>query len=278
MLESIFGVEKYIDSNNSEIKNNQYVLPIGIGFDKVAPNSAVKGLSQLEKQTLLSRFVTLNDKDFLEIQNKFMSLADPLAYNEPVIEHFEVVISDDAINNNDDQSLKETYLLIPNLKSEERIDYNVGNKKLRIMPSYEEKYLPNFDRYINVTGADFSQGFGFENEKLLTVYDRNYKGTFEKLYSNSLKDIVIGKNCVAGCADLDSDTMMLFSIPFSKGWSAFVDGKNVKIYRADNGLMAIALSKGEHFIKLRYRTPGLFIGMIMTLIGSVSMGIYYKIC
>lgn len=51
--------------------------------------------------------------------------------------------------------------------------------------------------------------------------------------------------------------MLLFSIPFDKGWTAKVDGAAVPLERVDIGFMGLVLEKGEHRVELEYRVPSL---------------------
>ncbi len=74
------------------------------------------------------------------------------------------------------------------------------------------------------------------------------------------------KNAITGWTDNSADSYMLFSIPFSSGWKAYVDGVETSVNRADNGLMAIALRGGKHSIRLKYTTPGLIVGAIVSVI------------
>jgi uncharacterized membrane protein YfhO len=48
---------------------------------------------------------------------------------------------------------------------------------------------------------------------------------------------------------------LVLSIPFSKGWTAFVDGKKEIAYRANTMMTAVFLHPGKHRIELRYQTP-----------------------
>ena len=53
-----------------------------------------------------------------------------------------------------------------------------------------------------------------------------------------------------------------------------IDGKEVKIYKANGFFSGILLSPGEHNIELKYFTPGLKIGVLISLIACVSLIVY----
>ena len=75
------------------------------------------------------------------------------------------------------------------------------------------------------------------------------------------------------------ENLLFFSVPYEKGWSAYVDGEEVEIEKVNISFMAVKV-EGHHKsqITFKYRTPGLTIGTTVTF---VSLGIfvaYLTIC
>lgn len=70
---------------------------------------------------------------------------------------------------------------------------------------------------------------------------------------------------------MKEDGMILFTVPYSKGWTAYVDGERQKIYKADVGFLAVKVNKGEHMVALKYDTLGLFPGGILFIIGLLFL-------
>ena len=74
-----------------------------------------------------------------------------------------------------------------------------------------------------------------------------------------------------------SDTgLMVFSVPYEAGWSATVNGKSVDIETVQNGFMAVLVPKGNVEIRFTYQTPGLKLGLLITVI-SIILFILYMI-
>lgn len=63
---------------------------------------------------------------------------------------------------------------------------------------------------------------------------------------------------------------MLIPLPYSKGWTAFADGKKLEILKADSGLMCAVLPAGEYAIEFTYKTPWLNIGVLGSLAASAA--------
>lgn len=63
---------------------------------------------------------------------------------------------------------------------------------------------------------------------------------------------------------------MLLSVPYSKDWTAYVDGKEVKIHRANTAFSGLALTKGNHKIRLVYSTSGFTLGLALSVVGVLA--------
>ena len=88
-----------------------------------------------------------------------------------------------------------------------------------------------------------------------------------KLAEDVMTDTVIDTNSVSGKISLDEDKILLLTIPYSDGWTAYVDGNKADIRRANIMYMALELAKGEHDIELKYETPMIRMGSMMSLTG-----------
>lgn len=71
------------------------------------------------------------------------------------------------------------------------------------------------------------------------------------------------------------DTLMFFSVPYEDGWSACVNGENVEIEKVNVGFMAVRVPGGKvSQISFTYETPGLKIGIYVTLSCIVIFALY----
>ena len=71
---------------------------------------------------------------------------------------------------------------------------------------------------------------------------------------------------VASCADGEQGVLVL-TIPWQRGWQAFVDGERKEMMRANTAFMGLLLEPGYHEITLHYQTPGLGVGAVISLAG-----------
>lgn len=72
---------------------------------------------------------------------------------------------------------------------------------------------------------------------------------------------------------LSEPKLLCFSIPYNKGWTAYVDGEKAEILPTNTMNLAVELGEGEHTVELRYQTPGLSAGAAVSAGGLISLGI-----
>ena len=61
------------------------------------------------------------------------------------------------------------------------------------------------------------------------------------------------------------DAIVFFSVPYSKGFTAYVDGQPEKIFKTNRGLSSIVVKNGSHQIEFTYCPPGFRLGCIISL-------------
>lgn len=168
------------------------------------------------------------------------------------------------------------------------------SKECKIMVSGEgmvqEIWFMNNKHHLYGGKDDWAVNIGYSDEERHTialefsspgVYSFDSFGVFvqdasavendiQELSANSATEIQEfdnGYSCVA-TAD-NSDEYLYFRIPYASGWSASIDGEPVEVLNANVGFMAVKLPEGTHQVELRYETPNLRTGAILSLVGLV---------
>lgn len=72
---------------------------------------------------------------------------------------------------------------------------------------------------------------------------------------------------------LPTEKVMFFSVPYSKGFKATIDGKEAPIYKANLCMMALKIPKGEHAIIFDYFPVGLKSGLWLSLFGILLLAL-----
>ena len=107
----------------------------------------------------------------------------------------------------------------------------------------------------------------------------NVASQMEALGQGTDKVVKVETNRIYEEITLDSDKILGLTIPYSAGWTATVNGEHTEILNGNIGFCAIPLKAGKNIIELKYVTPGLVPGGIIslaTLLGIIGTVIYKK--
>lgn len=111
--------------------------------------------------------------------------------------------------------------------------------------------------------------YSWDDIKIICQPMTNYDEYIESLSKDVLENVKLENNKVSGTVNLKEDKIFCLSIPYTSGWSCYVDGEKRELLRANTWSMALPLSSGHHTIELKYSTPGLKLGAVVTLLGVI---------
>lgn len=109
--------------------------------------------------------------------------------------------------------------------------------------------------------------YTFSSATVVTQPMEPVLAAIEDLQQGAARNIELGVNRLSCTVSAPSDALTFFSVAFSDGWSATVDGEPAEVLRADLGFMAVEVAPGEHEIVLSYMTPFLAEGAALTGVG-----------
>ena len=95
-----------------------------------------------------------------------------------------------------------------------------------------------------------------------------------------LENIQVTNNRITGVYNSSEDSLLCLSIPYSKGWKAYVNGEKTELIPANVMYMALPVKAGEHEIDLYYETPFLKTGIAVSAAGVflfLCFVLYYRI-
>ncbi|MGN0318865.1 MAG: YfhO family protein [Lachnospira sp.] len=118
--------------------------------------------------------------------------------------------------------------------------------------------------------------YSFDEIKLVGQPMTDYEEQTKNLSRFTLDEMKFGTDTISGNVDLPKDMLLVLAIPYSKGWTAFVDGEETEINIANVQYMGLYLTEGSHDIYLKYNTPYLREGAIISLVG-IFIFVFYII-
>lgn len=104
---------------------------------------------------------------------------------------------------------------------------------------------------------DLSKIIILEEEPIGFLKKSKSEGTV-KLDSYSQNKIIVATHT-------REDSLLFLSDNYYPGWKAFVDNKEVKIYRADYNFRTIVLPKGKHSVSFKYEPKSFQVSIIVTI-------------
>lgn len=115
--------------------------------------------------------------------------------------------------------------------------------------------------------------YSFDSIEIICQPMDGYTEQVALLKEPVLENMYVGTDTVKGNISLDRPKILCFSIPYSIGWTAWVDGEEAMLYRANIKNMALMLDAGEHDVKLVYHTPYLKIGAVISMVGFLGFAV-----
>ena len=113
--------------------------------------------------------------------------------------------------------------------------------------------------------------YELEDIELVEVPVSGVAQKVEALNRESLKKVKISGNSVSGSLKLSRDKILCLAIPYKEGYTLLVDGKETEISKVNKMYMGALIKEGKHSIVLKYFTPGLKEGIILTVIGAAYL-------
>ena len=299
-----YGYEKVFEKEEEKqtysIYENQYALPLGYTYSSVIPSSEAENYPAVQKQEITMLSAIVDDKDMNDNSNMQTADSLPLEARKLKIKDMKlngVTIEDDTmIIEKPGASIKlyfdgvpnaETYISLkgditaPKDAAEHfiktrvkakntgytykfRIDsYNTGQEEYLFHLGYHKDALSSCSLTFQKEGA-----IRFEDLSLYVQPMDSYAERAGALGKEALENVKTEKNTVTGTIQTSEDKLLVFSLPYQKGWSAFVDGKDVDIQKVNYQYMGINLPAGTHDIRLHYQLPGLKMAFLITISGA----------
>lgn len=100
------------------------------------------------------------------------------------------------------------------------------------------------------------------------------KAALEELAAGSESTLNISKNTVSGTYNTETDSTVLISLPYTDGWTLYVDGKQQEYKEIGDTFIGIELSAGTHEIEMKYTTLHRNAGIAASVLGFAGFAVW----
>lgn len=138
---------------------------------------------------------------------------------------------------------------------------------------YSEKGKKSITLTFENTGV-----YSYKDMKVVCQPMKNIESQTSRLGTESLKDVKIKNHELTGSISVSKDKVLVISLPYSKGFQAYVDGQKTELKQANTMYMALELTKGDHEIRITYYTPYLKTGLVLTCVGILCYICVVLVC
>lgn len=111
------------------------------------------------------------------------------------------------------------------------------------------------------------------------ISDEHYLANCLRRAESSCTNLKTSADGFTAEISLDSDELVFFSVPFDKGFTAYVNGERAEIEQVNYGFMAVRVPAGDgNIIEFDYKTYGFNTGVVISIICTFILGVYIFIC
>jgi uncharacterized membrane protein YfhO len=287
-------------SNQYKIYENKNPLPFGFTYNKYISDSVFKQLSCSEKQSVLLDYAVIHGTSPVETAKNVPNFTI-LRPDFTVTSAGKNIVTAKKLQIKDSTSkILLIFSSIPNTETYLNIE-GIFHTNKSVKPSITVTDDTGATQRIKISNSEHQYGhnflinLGYHETSIHSVtlqFDTEGTYTFDKfrieclplndfnkkldaLKKDSLQNIQFQHNSFTGNISIAEPEFLCLSLPYSKGWKAYVDGIPEIVYNTQIMLSGIFLKPGNHAVKFVYHTPGLFYGAILSVAAII---IFILIC
>lgn len=287
--EGRFEADNWTDMSTSShlvSYRNDYYLPLGFMTEKEILDTSFEAINPFDTQNEMFQLATGVKENVFEP----VELTDNSASGCAVTVYDDESYFMESDNNGDSGSAE---LMFQLEEGKDVYGYATSNLGKQISMNSITGNGSSFQKTVNVeypymfflkkgSGDKLTAEYTVENEKYgdTALYLRTFnEAVFSKGYETLADEPLIitdyTDTSVSGMVTAKSDGYLYTSIPYEKGWTLYVDGKETEIEPFMDAFVGVLLEEGEHTIELKYIPDGFVPGVCIT-IGSI--GLFTAIC
>lgn len=292
--------QKTIDGKKVYLYENACYLPLGITYTSYMTREQYEKLNPVEReQALLANAVVDKRIEGLQNDNKVTGAKiTPISVRKKK----KIKVNRCRFNSKQGATIEyefdgepdsQTFILFKNIHSkDEDIDKTSikyrgkhGRGRMRVIGDYAGSYFHKDGSVLNLGYSKKSQKkfklkfkkkrrYTFDGAYAVSIPISKYMDNIRNRKKNTLENVKMDSNLITGTIRANQDEVLQISVPYSKGYRVYVDGKKTDCFKSGIAYLGVKINKGDHDIKITYETPFLRLGVIVTVIASLALIAY----
>ena len=277
------GYKLFKEYENYNVYINENTLPIGFVTDRVISYDDYSKL-EFPDDTLALIGNVIADKGNYKYESKAnfydIDLNDGKKNNlklETYKDGYKVTVSDGEgtlkldLNDNDGKLYLLRFTLENPPKCSDGDTYITVNGIKNKLTCSSWKYFNNNYTFDYTLDGDLNIKFskGIHYIKKIELYSINYDDFVKDYDIYAFENVRVNGDKISGNIEAKSDGYFNLSIPYDKGFTIKVDGKEVEYEKVNNAFIGFAMEKGNHEIEIEFNAPNSFAGKIISVIGCL---------
>ncbi len=150
---------------------------------------------------------------------------------------------------------------------------NAANMMLKAMVLSNEQ-IKKYGTLLKGLSEEYYLGGENTDKKDLGISDSDFANDAKARADTAAHSFVQNKDGFTAKINLEKDNLVFFSVPYDEGFTAYVNGKEMPIEKVNVGFMAVKAYAGENEITFVYKTPGLSLGITLSLFAAIVLIVY----
>ena len=153
---------------------------------------------------------------------------------------------------------------------------NAANMMLKAIV-LDNDQIKKYGTLLKALSSEYYLGGDNTDKEDLDVGDTEFPKDAKERAAKAAHSFRQNKDGFTAKINLEKENLVFFSIPYDKGFKAYVNGKEMPIEKVNVGFMAVKAYAGENEITFVYKTPGLALGITLSLAALIALLCYLLI-
>ena len=278
------------DGSEFKVYENRYALPLGYAYDAALSIDDYLAMPVEQKLQALTAYA-ICDSDAVPAAPAWDAPA-AVAFEVGETSGVELSAGEAKVSEGGRVALKfsaapdtETWLIADNLTTDADATFRVETARglaegCRVADG-GKFYFPRPVTAVCLGGGDALEGctllfkeaatYRFDDFRVVSLPLETYRADVAARAGEALQGVELGDNRLSGRISVAGDRVLQIAVPYSRGWTARVDGAPAPVFKCGGMYMGVALTAGEHTVEMRYVTPGLRAGAAISLAALVAL-------